>query len=144
MRPAHVVSFALLALPLAASASCFSIYSPRNVLVYQSTVNPIDLSLPISQALRPRFPNHHLVMDPDESACTEVGAGSASARLDRRGSGRSRGTEQILETSPLLRDGRSPMDPSASLDESEYLDNTPARPATVERRGRAAATPRAR
>jgi hypothetical protein len=127
MRLATKLSLVLLAstLPLAASANCYSIYSPRNVLVYQSTLNPVDLSRTLTEALRARFPGHHLVMDPDASSCSEVGAGSQAGRSERNASGRSRGTEQILESSPVTRDGRSPMDPSTMIDETEYLSTTP-------------------
>ncbi len=87
-------------LPSLASASCFSIYTRQDRLVYQSTVIPIDLALPISQGLRPSFPNTHMVMDPNETSCTEVGPGSSSAR------GVSRDLNQSMSTGPL---GRSPV-----------------------------------
>ena len=35
------------ALPAAASASCFFVYSAKNELVYRSTISPVDLSKPI-------------------------------------------------------------------------------------------------
>lgn len=95
-------------LPSLASASCFSIYSGQDKLVYQSTVNPVDLSLPLSQALRPRFPNSLMVMDPDDSSCTEVGPGSSSARGEVRDASRSMSTGP-LGMSPVTRDSRAPV-----------------------------------
>ena len=118
MRIARFLSCAWFALPALASASCFSIYTPANVLIYQSTVNPIDLSLPITQGLRRRFRGDHLVMDPNESSCTEVGAGSSSARAGQGQTARARNSTRIDELSSLLRTGRSPMDPSSDVDDS--------------------------
>jgi len=43
------------ALPAAASASCYFVYSAKNDLVYRSTISPVDLSKPISDGLRGRF-----------------------------------------------------------------------------------------
>lgn len=63
----------LFSLPTLSLAYCFSVYTPQNQLVYQSTTTPIDLSRPISAGLSARYPNHHLVFIPDQSRCTPVG-----------------------------------------------------------------------
>lgn len=68
-------------LPTVSFAYCFSIYTPRNQLVYQSTATPIDLSQPISAGLRARYPDHHLVFIPDQSRCTNVGTASRGGNL---------------------------------------------------------------
>lgn len=109
MRSASVAFFVLVsALPSFASASCFSIYSRQDKLVYQSTVTPVDLALPLSQGLRPRFPNTSMVMDPNETSCTEVGPGSSSARGEARDSSRSMSVGP-LGMSPVTRDARAPV-----------------------------------
>jgi len=68
----------LCSIPSLSFANCFSIYSPEGQLVYRSTVAPIDLSLPISEGLMVRFPNHHLVFVADESGCTDISVKSYS------------------------------------------------------------------
>ena len=60
------------ALPAAASASCFFVYSAKNELVYRSTISPVDLSKPISDGLRGRFAGGHMVMIPDETGCPDL------------------------------------------------------------------------
>ncbi len=60
-------------LPASSFGYCFSVYTPRNELIYQSTETPVDLSRPISVELRARYPNHHLVFIPDQSRCASVG-----------------------------------------------------------------------
>ena len=65
----------LAALPTAASASCFYIFSGQNQLVYRSTISPVDLSRPISEGLRGRYAGGHLTMVPDETGCPDLVAG---------------------------------------------------------------------
>ena len=60
------------ALPAAASASCYFVYSAKNELVYRSTISPVDLSRPISESLRGRFSGGRLVMIPDETGCPDL------------------------------------------------------------------------
>jgi hypothetical protein len=60
------------ALPAAASASCYFVYSAKNELIYRSTISPVDLSRPISESLRGRFAGGHLVMIPDETGCPDL------------------------------------------------------------------------
>jgi hypothetical protein len=80
----------LCSIPSLAFAFCFSIYSPKDQIVYRSTVVPIDLSMQITEGLMDRFPNHHLVFVPENSGCTEIGVVSSAgnaARLGESGSG---------------------------------------------------------
>ncbi len=78
MRSLPALAAALVcSLPTLSLAYCFSVYSPQNQLVYQSTSTPVDLSRQISAGLRERYPNHHLVFVPYESSCAEVGSGGA-------------------------------------------------------------------
>jgi hypothetical protein len=69
------------ALPAAASASCYFVYSAKNELVYRSTISPVDLSRPISESLRGRFAGGHLVMIPTRPAaptCSPTARASCS------------------------------------------------------------------
>jgi hypothetical protein len=71
-----VLAGAALAAPAVCSAYCFSIYDQQNRLVYQSQNSPIDLSLPISEGMAPRYPGQHLTMSSDASACREFDGSS--------------------------------------------------------------------
>lgn len=108
---------ALLALPMLASASCYSIYDAKNRLAFQSTLAPIDLSARISDAMRARFPGSFLVILPDDSDCMEFRSGpTISPRFDAgTGSGLASGADpsQTLEP-PLLRGARAPVDTAAT------------------------------
>lgn len=59
------------AAPAVASAYCFTMYDGQNRLTYQSQTSPVDLSLPISQAMARRYPGQSLVMSMDASNCSE-------------------------------------------------------------------------
>jgi hypothetical protein len=103
MRFLSAVTASLLcAIPSLSFANCYSIYSPQDQLVYRSTVVPIDLSLPISDGLKARFPNHQLVFVANETMCTEVGAvansGSAVQRAASRFTDSSRPNDSSLQT----------------------------------------------
>jgi hypothetical protein len=91
----------LCAIPSLSFANCYSIYSPRDQLVYRSTVVPIDLSLPLSDGLKARFPNHQLVFVTDETMCTEIGVdantGSAAQRAASRLADSSRPNDSSLQ-----------------------------------------------
>lgn len=95
----------LAVLPFAAQASCFSIYNPQNVLIYQSTITPVDLSLLIADATRQRFPGSFLVMTPSEERCSELrtSGGTVRPRFDRLGRTPRSGLppDQTLQASPL-------------------------------------------
>ena len=75
----------LCSIPSLSFANCYSIYSPQGQLVYRSTVVPIDLSLPISEGLKVRFPNHQLVFVADELECTGFSVVANAGNTDRRG-----------------------------------------------------------
>jgi hypothetical protein len=92
------------ALPAAASASCYFVYSAKNDLVYRSTISPVDLSKPISEGLRGRFAGGHLVMIPDETDCPDLlinGESELFATLgfSNKGAG---GRSAAIEGSPLF------------------------------------------
>ena len=93
------------ALPAAASASCFFVYSARNDLIYRSTVAPVDLSRPISEGLRGRFGGGHLVMIPEEAGCPDLLASGESqlfATLGFSNRGAGGRSAAAIEASPLF------------------------------------------
>jgi hypothetical protein len=93
------------ALPAAASASCFFVYSARNDLVYRSTISPVDLSKPISEGLRGRFAGGHLVMIPDETDCPDLlinGESELFATLGFSNKGAGGRAAAAIDASPLF------------------------------------------
>ncbi len=62
-----------------ASANCYTVLSPRNEVVYRSTVTPVDHSRQIGDSLRGRLQGHQLVFVPGYDDCREVGAGIGAA-----------------------------------------------------------------
>ncbi len=97
---------ALFALPVLASANCYSVYDGQNRLTFQSTVAPVDLSERISDAMRARFPGHFLVILPDDSDCVEYRSGSTvTPRFDAGAGDRNKTFE-----APLLRGAKAPID----------------------------------
>jgi hypothetical protein len=74
--PAHLrfTLVGMCALGMAAAAhaqACYSLYSPLDKLVYQSSEPPVDLSQAISAAVQARYPGHHLVVL-SSSSCPRV------------------------------------------------------------------------
>ena len=92
------------ALPAAASASCYFVYSAKNELVYRSTIAPVDLSKPISQGLRGRFSGGHMVMIADETGCPDLLSNGesqlfATLGFSNKGAG---GRASAIDASPLF------------------------------------------
>lgn len=99
---------AALAIPALAEANCYSVYDSQNRLTFQSNVAPIDLSMRISDAMRPRFPAGFMVMIPDESLCREFrSGGTVQPRFDNLARANSTPNNELLQASPLLRDTRA-------------------------------------
>ena len=93
------------ALPTAASASCFYVYSARNELIYRSTISPVDLSRPISEGLRGRFAGGHLVMIPEEDGCPDLlinGESELFSTLGFSNKGAGGRSAAAIEGSPLF------------------------------------------
>ena len=93
------------ALPAAASASCFFVYSAKNDLIYRSTIPPVDLSRPISEGMRGRFAGGHLVMIPDESDCPDLlinGESELFATLGFSNKGAGGRAAAAIDASPLF------------------------------------------
>lgn len=125
MNKAMIGVFAALAaalVPATASASCFFIYGSKNQLLYRSTIAPVDLSRPLSESVRGRFPGGFLVMIPDETGCPDLLANGESQLFatlgfsNRGGGGRS---TSAIDASPLFRNvssrpGADSADPAMS------------------------------
>jgi len=93
------------ALPAAASASCFFVYSAKNELIYRSTISPVDLSRPISESLRGRFAGGHLVMIPEEDGCPDLlinGESELFSTLGFSNKGAGGRSAAAIEGSPLF------------------------------------------
>jgi hypothetical protein len=74
MKHTFVILLLLLshiAAPDATAAQCFSLYSEKGILVYQSTESIIDQSRSISEQIAVSNPGHHLVVSPT-SYCPEL------------------------------------------------------------------------
>ncbi|MFG5410362.1 hypothetical protein ABXN37_22530 [Piscinibacter sakaiensis] len=79
----HVLIAAMSIASHQAMAACFTVYGPRDEVVYQSIEPPVDASKSLSEGTRARFgPGHHLMLSPDafchgqDSAGDSQGAGA--------------------------------------------------------------------
>ena len=93
------------ALPAAASASCYFVYSAKNELIYRSTISPVDLSKPITEGLRGRFAGGHLVMIPEEAGCPDLlshGESQLFATLGFSNKGAGGRSAAAIDASPLF------------------------------------------
>jgi hypothetical protein len=61
-----VMVLGLLATSWAHGALCFTLVDARGAIVSHSSTSPVDLSYPISDELRRRFPGHHLIFADDK------------------------------------------------------------------------------
>jgi len=128
-----LAAFAATIVPATASASCFFIYNGKNELVYRSTIAPVDLSRPISDAVRSRFPGGHLVMIPEEKGCPDLlisGESTLYSTLGFSNQGSSRRSTSAIEASPLFRNGGArPGADAGDVDTSASGDSVPRLPA---------------
>jgi hypothetical protein len=56
-----------------AMAACYTVYDAANRVVYQGTEAPVDMSLPLHEALSQRFPRGAQLVFDQSSTCTPVG-----------------------------------------------------------------------
>lgn len=68
--------------PLHAAAACFTVFDNQNRIIYRDTVSPIDLTGPVTDALRAKFPGGHLVISGEDQKCIPIVPGSP---VDTRG-----------------------------------------------------------
>ena len=62
----------LIAMMSTASGMCYTVYGPNDQILVRSTTAPVDLSLPLSVAVKDRFANGYLVASANNSACSEI------------------------------------------------------------------------
>lgn len=62
--------------PLAAAAECYTVIDKAGRIIYRDTFIPIDLSKPVSEAMRTLFPGGQLIISPDSGTCTPVAPSS--------------------------------------------------------------------
>lgn len=57
------LAFAVAALLAGPALACYTIYDPSNRVAYQGEEPPVDMSLPLREALQRRFPGGHMVFE---------------------------------------------------------------------------------
>ncbi|MGB8436537.1 MAG: hypothetical protein WCE38_20000 [Burkholderiales bacterium] len=60
-------------LPLPALAVCFTVFDGDRI-VYRDLATPVDLSQPISDAMRDKYPRGQLIIAPENDNCTLITA----------------------------------------------------------------------
>jgi hypothetical protein len=63
---------ALIGLVGSADASCYLVYDGQDKVIYQGSIPPVDMSLPVSDQIRARFPGGHLVFMTEGVSCSAV------------------------------------------------------------------------
>lgn len=73
MKRALMLSAVLLGgLPTYGSAMCYIVYDAQSRIVYRNTLTPVDLSGPITPALRAKFPGGQMVIMDDNTGCSPI------------------------------------------------------------------------
>jgi hypothetical protein len=67
----RILFSSLLALASAQAMACYTVYDRSNQVVYQGEEPPVDMSLPLHEALAPRFPGASMIFDAS-TACQSV------------------------------------------------------------------------
>ena len=70
------LAFVLGCVPSLVQAECYTVYDKAGRIIYRNTFIPIDLSKPVSEAMRSLFPDGQLVISPDAGTCTPVSPSS--------------------------------------------------------------------
>lgn len=69
-----LVAAVLVALPGSATALCYTVFGPNQVVIWRGTNTPIDLSKPIHEGMRQMFPaGNFLVIEDGRESCTPIG-----------------------------------------------------------------------
>ncbi len=77
MKRALLLAAALLGgMPSYAAAMCYIVYDAQSRIIYRNTTTPIDLSGPITPALRAKFPGSQMVIMLDNTGCSPVDPGA--------------------------------------------------------------------
>jgi hypothetical protein len=73
MKRALMLAAALLAgMPGHAAAMCYVVYDAQSRIIYRNTMTPVDLSGPVTQAVRAKFPGAQMVIMLDNSGCSPI------------------------------------------------------------------------
>jgi hypothetical protein len=73
MKRALMLSAVLLGgMPSYGAAMCYIVYDAQSRIVYRNTTTPVDLSGPISQAVRGKFPGAQMVITDDMTGCSPI------------------------------------------------------------------------
>jgi hypothetical protein len=67
----RILFSSLLALSSVQAMACYTVYDRSNRVVYQGEEAPVDMSLPLHEALAPRYPGASMVFD-TSTACQSV------------------------------------------------------------------------
>jgi hypothetical protein len=62
--------------PALVQAECYTVYDKAGRIVFRDTFIPVDLSKPVSEAVRTLFPGGHLVIAVDTGTCTPIAPSS--------------------------------------------------------------------
>ena len=73
MKRALMLSAVLLGgMPSYGAAMCYVVYDAQSRIIYRNTTTPVDLSGPISQAVKAKFPGGQMVIVDDNSGCSPI------------------------------------------------------------------------
>ncbi len=73
MKRALMLAAVLLGgMPAYGSAMCYIVYDAQSRIIYRNTTTPVDLSGPISQAVRAKFASAQMVIVDDNSGCSAI------------------------------------------------------------------------
>jgi hypothetical protein len=73
MKRALMLSAVLLGgMPTYGSAMCYVVYDAQSRIIYRNTTTPVDLSGPISQAVKAKFPGAQMIIMDDLSGCSPI------------------------------------------------------------------------
>ncbi len=97
----------LIAMMSTASGMCYTVYGPNDQILVRSITAPVDMSLPLSVAVKDRFANGYLVASADNSACSEIDntAMLASGTSSKKLSGKVANPGDILRASDISQAG---------------------------------------
>ena len=77
MKRALMLSAVLLGgMPTYGSAMCYIVYDAQTRIIYRNTTTPVDLSGPISQAVRAKFPGAQMIIMDDITGCSPIDPGA--------------------------------------------------------------------
>jgi len=64
-----LVCVGMVALPAASFAACYTVYDKSDKPVYKSSEPPFDLSIPISEGIKSKYPGGYLIQNGERASC---------------------------------------------------------------------------